>query len=152
GRWQHDRPRSSVVRSWPARGAAARERDKEPIMTDRPDLVIDGDGHVIEVNETYERIDPEYRHRRPRYTQAAAGYIVRLVDGKIWGPDTECGFVGVNGNLGPPKGKAIHYRRMGTYNPWARLADMDVDQIDVAVIYPTDELPLTVTLDAGFAG
>ena len=48
-------------------------------------------------------------------------------------------------------GKAFHYRRMGTYNAWARLADMDTDDIDVAVIYPTDELPLTVTPDAGFA-
>src|SRR5215468_6461440 len=74
-------------------------------MTDRPDLVIDGDGHVIEVNETYERIDPKYRERRPVYTQASRGYIVRLVDGKVWGPDTECGFVGVNGNLGPPKAR-----------------------------------------------
>src|SRR5207249_2137957 len=74
----------------PDRRTASPERDKEPVMTERPDLVIDGDGHVIEVNETYERIDPQYRHRRPRYTQAAAGYIVRLVDGKIWGPDTEC--------------------------------------------------------------
>ena len=120
-------------------------------MTDRPDLVIDGDGHVIEVDATYERIDPQYRERRPRYTQAGRGYIVRLVDGKVWGPETDIGFVGVNGNLPPPKGKAIHYRRMGTYNPWARLADMDRDQIDVAVIYPTDELPLTVTRDAGFA-
>ena len=120
-------------------------------MIDGLDLVIDGDGHVIEVNETYERIDPKYRERRPVYTQASRGNIVRLVDGKVWGPDTECGFVGVNGNLPPPKGKAIHYRRMGTYNPWARLADMDRDQIDVAVIYPTDELPLTVTHDAGFA-
>jgi predicted TIM-barrel fold metal-dependent hydrolase len=120
-------------------------------MTDRPDLVIDGDGHVIEVNETYERIDPKYRERRPVYTQVARGNIVRLVDGKVWGPDTECGFVGVNGNLPAPHGKAIHYRRMGTYNPWARLTDMDRDQIDVAVIYPTDELPLTVTHDAGFA-
>ena len=45
----------------------------------------------------------------------------------------------------------MHYRRMGTYNPWARLPDMDADHIDVAVIYPTDELPLTVTPDAGFA-
>ncbi|PYN72641.1 MAG: hypothetical protein DMD96_34370 [Candidatus Rokuibacteriota bacterium] len=120
-------------------------------MIDGLDLVIDGDGHVIEVNETYERIDPKYRERRPVYTQASRGNIVRLVDGKVWGPDTECGFVGVNGNLPPPKGKATHYRRMGTYNPWARLADMDRDQIDVAVIYPTDELPLTVTHDAGFA-
>ena len=50
-------------------------------MTDRPDVVIDGDGHVIEVNETYERIDPKYRERRPVYTQASKGYIVRLVDG-----------------------------------------------------------------------
>ena len=120
-------------------------------MTDRPDLVIDGDGHVIEVDATYERIDPQYRERRPRYTQAGRGYIVRLIDGKVWGPETDIGFVGVNGNLPPPKGKAIHYRRMGTYNPWARLADMDRDQIDAAVIYPTDELPLTVTRDAGFA-
>src|SRR5205809_4499374 len=120
-------------------------------MTDKPELVIDGDGHVIEVDATYERIDPKYRERRPRYTQAGRGYIVRLVDGKVWGPETDIGFVGVNGNLPPPKGKAIHYRRMGTYNPWARLSDMDKDQLDVAVIYPTDELPLTVTLDAGFA-
>jgi hypothetical protein len=120
-------------------------------MTDRPELVIDGDGHVIEVNETYERIDPRYRDRRPVYTQASRGNIVRLVDGKVWGPQAEGGFVGVNGNLFPPRGKAVHYRRMGTYKPWARLADTDRDQTDVAVIYPTDELPLTVTPDAGFA-
>jgi predicted TIM-barrel fold metal-dependent hydrolase len=120
-------------------------------MTDVPELMIDGDGHVIEVNETYERIDPRYRHRRPVYTQASRGNIVRLIDGKVWGPQAEGGFVGVNGNLFPPGGKALHYRRMGTYNPWARLADMDCDNIDVAVIYPTDELPLTVTPDVGFA-
>lgn len=121
-------------------------------MIARPDLIIDGDGHVVEVNETYERIDPAYRDRRPVYTQASKGNIVRLVDGKVWGPHTESnGFVGVNGNLFPPVGKAFHYRRMGTYNPWARLADMDVDNIDVAVIYPTDELPLNVSQDAGFA-
>src|SRR5262245_40079544 len=112
---------------------------KEQAMTDRPDLVIDGDGHVIEVDATYERIDPQYRERRPRYTQAGRGYIVRLIDGKVWGPETDIGFVGVNGNLPPPKGKAIHYRRMGTYNPWARLGDMDKDNIDVAVIYPISD-------------
>src|SRR2546428_587795 len=48
-------------------------------MTDKPELVIDGDGHVIEVDATYERIDPKYRERRPRYTQAGRGYIVGLV-------------------------------------------------------------------------
>src|SRR3989442_750198 len=120
-------------------------------MTDKPELVTDGDGQGSEVDGTHERMGPKYRERGPRYTQAGRGYIVRLVDGKVWGPETDIGFVGVNGNLPPPKGKAIHYRRMGTYNPWARLTDMDKDQIDVAVIYPTDELPLTVTLDGGFA-
>jgi len=53
-------------------------------MTDRPELVIDGDGHVIEVNDTYERIDPKYHARRPVYTQASRGNIVRLADGKVW--------------------------------------------------------------------
>ena len=117
----------------------------------KSDLIIDGDGHVVEVNDTYDTIDPEYLERRPVYTQASKGNIVRLVDGKVWGRDASSGFAGVNGNLPPPGGKALHYRRMGTYNPWARLPDMDADHIDVAVIYPTDELPLTVTPDAGFA-
>src|SRR4029450_1822006 len=112
-------------------------------MTDRPELVIDGDGHVIEVNETYERIDVKYRYRRPIYRQSSKGNIVRLIDGKAWGPQAEGGFVGVNGSRFAPLGMAVHYRRMGTYNPWARLADMDRDPLDVAVIYPTDELPLT---------
>src|SRR5207247_8875847 len=113
-----------VTVPWYVRAVRSARTVKEPAMTDRPDLVIDGDGHVIEVNETYERIDPKYRERRPVYTQASRGYIVRLVDGKVWGPDTERGFVGVNGNLGPPKGKAIQYRRMGPYNPWALHADV----------------------------
>ena len=117
----------------------------------KSDLIIDGDGHVVEVNDTYDTIDPAYLERRPVYTQASKGNIVRLVDGKVWGGDASSGFAGVNGNLPPPGGKALHYRRMGTYNPWARLPDMDADHIDVAVIYPTDELPLTVTPDAGFA-
>lgn len=116
-----------------------------------PNLVIDGDGHVVEVNATYATLDPAYRQRRPIYTQASEGNIVRLIDGKVWGPQAEGGFVGVNGNVFPPFGKAFHYRRMGTYNAWARLADMDCDGIDVAVLYGTDELPLTVTPDAGFA-
>ena len=96
-------------------------------MWERPEIVIDGDGHVVEVNETYATIDPDYRSRRPIYTQASRGNIVRLIDGKVWGPQAEGGFVGVNGNVFPPQGKAFHYRRMGTYNPWARLADMDAD-------------------------
>ena len=120
-------------------------------MAARPEIIIDGDGHVVEVNETYERIDPAYRARRPIYTEASKGNIVRLVDGRVWTAAGENGFVGVNGNQFPPVGKSYLYRRMGTYNPWARLADMDTDNIDVAVIYATDELPLNVTQDAGFA-
>jgi hypothetical protein len=120
-------------------------------LLDEMDLIIDGDGHVVEVNETYDTIDPRYRERRPIYTQASEGNIVRLIDGKVWGPNAEGGFVAVNANGIAPLGKGFHYRRMGTYNAWARLPDMDEDKIDVAVIYPTDELPLSITPDAGFA-
>jgi len=48
----------------------------------KSDLIIDGDGHVVEVNETYDTIDPAYLAMRPVYTQASKGNIVRLVDGK----------------------------------------------------------------------
>ena len=52
-------------------------------LLDEMDLIIDGDGHVVEVNETYDTIDPRYRERRPIYTQASEGNIVRLIDGKV---------------------------------------------------------------------
>ena len=45
----------------------------------KSDLIIDGDGHVVEVNDTYDTIDPAYLERRPVYTQASKGNIVRLV-------------------------------------------------------------------------
>ncbi len=57
----------------------------------KPDLIIDGDGHVVEVNETYDTIDPAFREMRPVYTQASKGNIVRLVDGKVWGRDASTG-------------------------------------------------------------
>ena len=41
-------------------------------MTDRPDLVIDGDGHVIEVDATYERIDPSTASDVPATRRRAA--------------------------------------------------------------------------------
>ena len=121
-------------------------------MSAKPKIVIDGDGHVAESNAAYETIRPEYRNRRPMYTQGAKGSIVRLIDGRIGGPTEEWGFVNPNGGVSPfIGGLSLHYRRAGMYNPWARLPDMTEDQIDVAVMYPTHELPLCVSLDAGFA-
>jgi len=121
-------------------------------MSAKPTIVIDGDGHVVESNKAYDTIRPEYRHRRPLYSQGQQGSIIRLIDGKIGGDEDDGGFVLPNGgNSAHGKGLAIHYRRAGMHNAWARLPDMDADQIDVAVVYPTHELPLCTIADAGFA-
>ena len=118
-------------------------------MTNRPDLVIDADGHVSETNGTYERIDPRYRERRPIYTEVSKGNVTRLIDSRVGGPEEEQGFF--HPALGGGAGVAFMWRRAGTYNPWARLPDLDADNTDVTVMYPTHELPLTVTADVGFA-
>ena len=143
---------SHVVRGWTKKWDGNRNgksRKEVGVMTNRPELIIDGDGHVGETNETYDGIDPRFWRRRPVYTQISRGQIQRLIDGKVWGPEAEGGFVSRNGGL--PGGLQTVWRRAGTYNPWARLPDMDADNIDVAVIYPTHELPLCVTPEADFA-
>ena len=121
-------------------------------MSAKPKIVIDGDGHVVESNMSYETIRSEYKYRKPLYSQGQQGSIIRLVDGKIGGDEDDGGFVLPNGGTSAHgKGLAIHYRRAGMHNSWARLPDMDADQIDVAVLYPTHELPLCTIADSGFA-
>jgi len=117
----------------------------------KPPIVIDGDGHVVEINATYSTLDKRFDSIKPTYSQASQGLIVRTMGGKLAGPDAEDGFVGHNNCVFPPHGAAYLYRRAGTYNPWARLPDMGADQIDVAVVYPTHELPLSVIPDGEFA-
>ena len=118
---------------------------------EKPQIVIDGDGHVVEVNATYATLDKQFESIKPTYGQASQGFIVRTMGGKLAGPEAEDGFVGHNDCNFPPHGAAYLYRRAGTYNPWARLPDMDADQIDVAVVYPTHELPLSIIPDSKFA-
>ena len=117
----------------------------------KPDIVIDGDGHVVEIDQTYDSIDPEYYAKRPMLREASRGHLVRLQEGRVWGQNGEAGFAGNNVGSFPPGVLDYLYRRAGTYNPWARLPDMDADSIDVGVLYSSYELPLTVMPDSGYA-
>ena len=83
----------------------------------KPDIVIDGDGHVVEIDQTYDSIDPEYYTKRPMLREASRGHLVRLQEGRVWGQDGEAGFAGNNVGSFPPGGLAYLYRRAGTYNP-----------------------------------
>ena len=58
-------------------------------MSAKPKIVIDGDGHVVESNMSYETIRSEYKYRKPLYSQGQQGSIIRLIDGKIGGDEDD---------------------------------------------------------------
>jgi predicted TIM-barrel fold metal-dependent hydrolase len=103
--------------------------------------VVDADGHVLEPMDLWDRhLDPRWRHCKPR--------VVR----NDWGLDTV--FVGVQeivtaplGLLGTPGSRMDEtdpakkipweHAQRGGFDPVERLHDMDIEGIDVAVLYPS---------------
>lgn len=96
--------------------------------------VVDADGHVLEPVSAWAGLP--YEHR-PRIERDAAGFEHVIVG------DQEILAVSL-GLLGTPgsrmRGQAMkpwEEALPGGFDPVARLADMDVEGIDVAVLYPT---------------
>ncbi len=113
-------------------------------MADRP-LTVDADGHVLEPRDTWvDYIDPDFRDRAIRIVIDRRGDEVLLVDGRPV-EAMRNGLAGLGGiNLDPAEaldrsGK-LRYEDgcpPGGYDPAARLAVMDEEGIDVALLYPT---------------
>jgi predicted TIM-barrel fold metal-dependent hydrolase len=99
------------------------------------DLVVDADGHVLEPMSAWESVPTAYR---PRIERDATGYEHVIVG------DKEIVAVSL-GLLATPGSKMSNIRAMksidealpGGYDPVRRLADMDLEGIDVAVLYPS---------------
>jgi predicted TIM-barrel fold metal-dependent hydrolase len=94
-------------------------------------FVIDADGHVIEPPDLWDTwLEPRFRARRPRpvrdengrFGYAVGDVLVMRTAASLAVPAKDGGFVR------PPLGGA---------DPEQRLADMDVEGIDVAILYPT---------------
>ncbi len=96
---------------------------------------IDADAHVIETMATFDYIDPQYRHLKPRIVRQVEGEHVRSNEGS-----TQKEFWVIDGRLQPKEGNigsntSEESREMRSVK--ARLEHMDALDIDVQVLYPT---------------
>ncbi len=96
--------------------------------------VVDSDGHVVEPEEVWGRfLEPPYRGWRPRLVTDNRGVPRYLIDGWFWTTPAGPGM----GHPGGAAGGARTEKYKGGSDPRARLADMDVEGIDVAVLFAT---------------
>jgi len=103
-------------------------------MPDR--LVIDADGHVMEDRVDWrERIDPAYRDRAPHLFRDFRNRPRILVEGRVW-PIMEGPGIGNPGIFSDAVPRENRYRP-GMADPAARLQDMELEGIDVAVLFGT---------------
>src|SRR6516162_600673 len=111
--------------------------------------VVDADGHVVEPMSAWTKLPDAYR---PRLTTDAAGY-----DHVVIG-DTEVLAVPL-GNLATPGStfddpstfRSLADAQPGGWDPGLRLADMDAEGIDQAVLYPSIGLYFSVVEDPAAA-
>jgi len=93
-------------------------------------LVIDVDGHVFEPDDLWvEYLPTRFHERRPRLVHDERGTTRYLLEGHLIPPGTGRG-------AWVPEGiREASALRDGATDPHARLADMDLDGIDIAVLY-----------------
>ena len=112
-------------------------------------LVIDADGHVNEGDIDFAPWLPEkYKSLAPVRLKDNRGGNRLMLEGRIW-PANEGPGPGVTG----PMTEEARKGRPGMTDPRERLKDMDIEGIDVAVIFGT-QIALTVNglMDKGLAG
>src|SRR3989442_3168399 len=111
-----------------------------------PELVIDADGHVLEPPDVWQRyVDPTYRGRAIRVRRGDDGRDVLEVDGRP-ARLTTAEMLGGFGGMGKPMEELAQACLAGRYaesapaaavDPAARLALLEHDGIDAAVLYPS---------------
>ena len=109
-------------------------------------MIIDADGHVIEPPDFWDEYFARgsLYERRPRRIRDNNGNTRLMVDGEIL-PRRYGRWRGSGGGMAPEK------RRPGGSDPKKRLEDMDVEGIDVAVLFPSQLLSLSQVLDPELA-
>jgi predicted TIM-barrel fold metal-dependent hydrolase len=103
--------------------------------------IIDADGHVLEPMDLWDRfLEPRYREYKPRSVRNDWGFDTVYV-----GPQeivtAPLGLLGTPGSrmdeVDVEKKIPWEQAHKGGFDPAARLADMDLEGIDVAVLYPS---------------
>ncbi|HZO80495.1 MAG TPA: amidohydrolase family protein [Candidatus Binataceae bacterium] len=102
--------------------------------------IIDADGHIVEPRILWEEyVEPAYRDRIPKIIKDAEG-IDRFGAGSwaragIYFPAAMC----IPGGLSPERMRKLSWDdlRPGSYDPHARIKDMDAEGIDVSFLFPS---------------
>jgi uncharacterized protein len=96
---------------------------------------IDSDAHVIETLATFDYLDPEYRHLRPRIVRQVEGEHARSNEGGV-----QKEYWIIDGRLQPKEhniGSNTSEESREMRDVRARLKHMDELDIDIQVLYPT---------------
>jgi predicted TIM-barrel fold metal-dependent hydrolase len=113
-------------------------------MATRDYPTVDADGHVLEPRDTWQKyLEPKFRADAIRIEKDAEGVEVLLVENKV-----HTALRGTLGSLGGIEMDSTDLMTVGArsyedgcppggYDPAARLAVMDDEGIDVALLYPT---------------
>jgi uncharacterized protein len=119
---------------------------------------IDADGHINEPVDLWDNyLESQYRELAPRFTRTADGVDAISFLGIEHVPANEIGLpgAGLAGIRVTPRTKyERRYRdgHPGGFDPYARLAVMDKEGIDIAVLFPTTSaVGIAVIPDEGFA-
>jgi predicted TIM-barrel fold metal-dependent hydrolase len=114
------------------------------MATNNEVLTVDADGHVLEPRDTWQKyLEPKFRGDAIRIEKDAEGVEVLLVENKV-----HPALRGTLGSLGGIEMDSTDLMTVGArsyedgcppggYEPAARLAVMDDEKIDIALLYPT---------------
>jgi predicted TIM-barrel fold metal-dependent hydrolase len=104
--------------------------------------VIDADGHIVEPRTFWQDyVEAKYRERLPRVTKDAKGidriaFGDRISTNSIYPPAAMC-IPGGMASTEQMQTLTWDNLRAGSYDPQARLADMDSEAIDISVLFPS---------------
>ena len=118
--------------------------------------IIDSDMHIMEPADLWERyIDSKYRDRAPRGVTSANVRDLRMVypDGREWARTTKRQNDSVRGHNFDRNQEVYRSDADRGWSAGVQLEAMDIEGIDIAVLYPTRGLRALVVpdMDAGFA-
>jgi hypothetical protein len=110
-------------------------------------LVIDADAHINEpIDALGEYLDPVHRNHRPQLIKDTKGLSRILMDGKLY-PETRLR----QSHVKKVEGTQLGGTQRGASDARARLDDMDLDGIDIQVMYGSLGLATSTIQDVDFA-
>jgi predicted TIM-barrel fold metal-dependent hydrolase len=129
-------PPALPPRDGPRYGAGMSDVFSEVASIDYP--IIDADAHVNEPPDTWQsRVPARLRDRAPKVLRTDHGDVWSFDDGKRLRPLGLTATAGLSYLQFKPEGYRYEDIRPGSFDPKARLADLDADGIWAQVLYPS---------------